>query len=139
MSQPKEIRFRIKEIAILESTLYHTAITLPQETVFDYDINIEHRINSSQGLLDILCRVTISTNQKEHKAGSITTVCVFEVLNAAEIMQGENGLNLPEHFLITLNSITLSTTRGVMFAQFRGTYLHNAVLPVLDPKGFRQL
>ena len=36
-------------------------------------------------------------------------------------------------FISTLNSISISTTRGMMFSAFRGTFLHNAILPLIDP------
>jgi len=35
-----------------------------------------------------------------------------------------------------VNSIALSTTRGLLFAQFRGTPLHNTILPLIDPADF---
>jgi uncharacterized protein YbbC (DUF1343 family) len=38
-----------------------------------------------------------------------------------------------------LNSISLSTTRGAMFSTFKGTFLHGAVLPIIDPKQFQAL
>ena len=36
-----------------------------------------------------------------------------------------------------LNSISLSTLRGAMFNHFKGTFLHEAILPVIDPGSFK--
>ena len=47
-------------------------------------------------------------------------------------------VDLPQEFITLLNSIALSTTRGVMFSQFRGTVLHNAILPIIAPAKFEK-
>jgi hypothetical protein len=36
-----------------------------------------------------------------------------------------------------LNRISISTTRGAMFSTFKGTFLHAAILPIVDPKNFK--
>ena len=46
----------------------------------------------------------------------------------------EKKMEFPEDFSIALNSVSISTLRGIMFSQFRGTYLHNAFLPIVNPK-----
>jgi hypothetical protein len=47
-----------------------------------------------------------------------------------------NEVKLPSDIIIAMNSISISTIRGIMFSTFKGTYLHNAFLPVIDPKSF---
>jgi hypothetical protein len=44
---------------------------------------------------------------------------------------------LPSGIIDLLNSVSVSTVRGMMFSAFKGTFLHNAVLPVIDPKTFK--
>ena len=46
----------------------------------------------------------------------------------------EKNFKLTEELKDVLNSISISTTRGVMFSTFKGTYLHNALLPVVDAR-----
>ncbi len=38
--------------------------------------------------------------------------------------------------IIAMNSISISTLRGIMFSTLKGAYLRNAILPVIDPKSF---
>jgi hypothetical protein len=62
---------------------------------------------------------------------------IFEIPDLKEYVDPKNNIpKLPEEFLTTINSISISTVRGVMFSQFKGTFLHNAILPVVDPKSF---
>jgi hypothetical protein len=87
----------------------------------------------------VLVVLTIDTyNQnKTKKFGSISTSCIFEVSEYDQYVDTKgNTLHFPDDFTISINSIAYSTTRGIMFAQFRGTFLHGAILPVIDPKTF---
>ena len=73
--------------------------------------------------------------QIDLKPGSLTANCIFEVENMNDFMDTKTrNINLPEEFVITLNSITISTARGIMFNQFKGTFLHNAILPIIKPE-----
>jgi hypothetical protein len=44
---------------------------------------------------------------------------------------------LPSGLSVTLNSISMSTTRGILFERFRGTGLQHIVLPIIDPMAFQ--
>lgn len=67
--------------------------------------------------------------------GSIKVGVIFEIANFDDYIDEMNKkLTLPDVIFLTFNSIGISTTRGVMFSQFKGTFLHNAFLPVIDPK-----
>ena len=59
----------------------------------------------------------------------------FEFENLASFVV-DKEVKLPSDIIIAINSISISTIRGIMFSTFKGTYLHNAFLPVIDPKAF---
>ena len=43
---------------------------------------------------------------------------------------------LPEQYEVTLISISLSHSRAILLAKCAGTFLQNALLPIMDPKDF---
>jgi hypothetical protein len=45
---------------------------------------------------------------------------------------------IPDPIVETLNILTIGTARGIMFSEFKGTWLHSNFLPVIDPKSFKQ-
>ena len=49
----------------------------------------------------------------------------------------KNIFHLPDQFIQTLLSISLSTTRGILAAKTEGTNLKNVYLPVLNPTQFK--
>ncbi|MBL0073688.1 MAG: hypothetical protein IPP34_18540 [Bacteroidetes bacterium] len=72
-----------------------------------------------------------------HEDGALSVSCIFEILNFEDVIkvEADGKVNIPPRLIETLNIISISTTRGVMFSTFKGT-LHGAVLPIIDPKQF---
>jgi hypothetical protein len=133
----KPISFQIKGIELLDFCFNHPKELIPVQMVFNFDIKLEHKILTDNNLIVVVVTIDIRNDQKSDKLGSIMVSCIFEVPELKDyIDKKSNTPNLPEGFLTTINSISLSTVRGVMFSQFRGTFLHNAILPVVDPKSF---
>ena len=133
----RSISFQLKGIELLDFCFNHPKQQIPTLLVFNFDIKIEHKILADNNIIAVAVTVDINDETKTNKFGSIMVSCIFEVPELKEYIDKKNNTpNLPETFLTTVNSLSISTVRGVMFAQFRGTFLHNAVLPVIDPKSF---
>lgn len=105
---------------------------------FNFNINIETKADASNKLLFIIIHIEILTEDHSTILGGISVSCIFELKNFEELIKIESGgkLTIPQPLVDVINSISLSTTRGVMFATFKGTPLHNAFLPIIDPKQF---
>jgi hypothetical protein len=81
--------------------------------------------------------VEILSEDKKIILGSLKINCVFKFLELAEYCDSKTKkVKLPESIITTLNSIALSSCRGVMVSHFKGTILHSAILPLLDPSSF---
>lgn len=125
--------FLLKAIEILDVSMSHPTEVADRLDMKNYTIKIEHRIPDDQPIIGVIINVEILNEEKAIKLASLTANCVFEIENMYDFRNSLGMLVLPEEFLITLNSITISTTRGIMFTLFRGTFLHNAILPIVDP------
>lgn len=137
MDKNKEIKFQLKGIELLDVQLKHPEKKLPVQTIFRFDINLEHRINADNKLVIVVCTASIMNEDKSSQFGTIKASCIFEIANIEEFMaENKNQINFPETILTTFNSITISTVRGIMFSQFKGTFLHNALLPIINPQSF---
>lgn len=133
----KKISFQIKGIELVDFKLNQLSKPLPEQTMFHFNINLEQRINNENKLVIVVATVEILNEDKTVQLASIKGSCIFEVINLDELMvEGTNQVSFPDSAVITLNSITLSTVRGLMFGQFKGTHLHNAILPIIDPTAF---
>jgi hypothetical protein len=131
------INFQLKGIELLEACLNHPKHAITDLKVFHFDIKLEHKLSVDNKIIAVLIYVDLFNEQRDIKLGSITSSCIFEITNMPDFIDTKsNNINLPEDFLTTINSITISTARGIMFNQFKGTFLHNAFLPIVDPKSF---
>ena len=138
--QKKNMEFQVRGIEILDIELKNPEIQLPTEPVFHYNINVLHKINPENKLVFVIVEVNVLNEDKQTLLGKIRVSNVFHVVNFDEFKgdKTDSTVSFPKEIIDVFNSIAISTTRGVMFTSFRGTFLHNAVLPVIDPKGFKQ-
>jgi len=133
----KPISFQLKGIELLDFCFNHPKKQIPAQMVFNFDIKLEHKITADSNFIAVVVTININNDQRDIKFGSIMVSCIFEIPELKEYIDPKNNApKLPEEFLTTINSISISTIRGVMFSQFRGTFLQNAILPVVDPKSF---
>lgn len=133
----KPVSFQLKGIELLDFCFNHPKKQIPAQIVFNFEIKIEHKILADNNFIAVVVSIDINSDQRDTKLGSIMVSCIFELPELKEYIDPKNNApKLPEEFLTTINSIGISTVRGVMFSQFRGTFLHNAILPVVDPKSF---
>lgn len=142
MKKETNIEFQIKGIEVVEFLLIPITKSTQIIKTFNYKVNIEHRIIEDKKLFVNQVYIEIlgdTENENGILLGKLKTAISFEINNFDSFIDKEKkAVNLPEDIIVTFNTMAISTTRGIMFSQFRGTYLHNAVLPVVDPKGFRK-
>lgn len=124
--------------------LLNTVITVPEIPdipldKFYFNVSIDSRSDESKRLIFVIVHIEIKSNNKIYTLGKISVNCIFEIVNYDHVVskKEDGSLNIPANIIDALNSISLSTTRGIMFSTFKGTFLHNAIMPILDPKDFR--
>lgn len=139
-NQAVQVNFRLKNIELIETCIHPPRKKLPKDTIFQFDINIDHRVSAGREDVYAICSVVVLDNTKDHVFAKITAGCIFQAQELSSFLdEKDKRLILPEFFITTINSITISTLRGIMFSFFRGTYLHNALLPVIDPLQLSQV
>lgn len=136
--QKHDIRFKLKGLELLNVTMNQPEKPLPEPVTFHFKINLEQKINFEKKLVFVVTSIMVSHEKdKESKLGSITTSCIFEVTNLDEFVNLKNQVSFTDETLLSLNEISISTTRGILFSQFRGTFLHQAFLPNIDVKSLK--
>ncbi|MGM0497530.1 MAG: hypothetical protein ACQESJ_06390 [Bacteroidota bacterium] len=129
--------YRLSGIELLDMHLYHENRLKRESKEFHFNINIEHKINIEKKLVFAITSINVLHEDKETLLGSIKVACNFEVKNLEDFTnQEKKTVDFPKEMLTALNAVSISTTRGVMFANFSGTFLHKAHLPLIDPKEF---
>ena len=81
-----------------------------------------------------MCDITINELDNQAKLAFFKTICLFEFpeFDAHFTKREDNNFDIPVDLEIMLKSVSISTARGVVFSELRGTYLHGAILPLID-------
>ncbi|MDD4759571.1 MAG: hypothetical protein PHU66_02000 [Bacteroidaceae bacterium] len=132
----QNVTFAAVGIELLEFAIKSYDKAIPENTPYKYNINLDHRFNISQKNMFVVASVEIFGGTEEVELCNAKISCIYNIDNLSDFVK-EKKVELPEQFIVTVNSISLSTIRGVLFALFRGTHLHNLILPILDPKEFK--
>lgn len=135
MEQAQNISFRLKNIELLQSSLSAIDYAISMDTIFKFNINIEHLVIINENCIAVKPNVEIFTEENNFILGNLSSSLMFEIENLASYVV-DKEVKLPSDIIVAINSISISTIRGIMFSTFKGTYLHNAFLPVIDPKAF---
>lgn len=103
---------------------------------YNFNINIQTQVDESKDLIFSIVYVDITNPERTFTYGSLAASCIYTLGNFNEIItKDEMGRHIiPKGLVDTLNMISISTTRGIMFSTFKGTFLHNAIMPLVNPQ-----
>lgn len=133
-----DIELQIRAIELLKGSLQlPESITAPIAN-FNFNLGIESRVDPKNKFIFVVVHVDIKNEDLSCQLGSLSVSCVYEIANFDEVIVTieEGKFDMPQPMIDMLNGISISTTRGVMYSTFKGTFLHGAVLPIVDPKQF---
>jgi hypothetical protein len=97
---------------------------------FQYSVSLEISLNPTKQKFYVDNRIDVRAETNGPVLCSQDTRYYFE-LSAAKSIE-----SLPEDLQVSANTISLSTSRGLLFSRLRGTALHNALLPLIDVSNF---
>lgn len=129
------VNLQLKAIELLRQSFHLPAdVEAESLTSFTFKLGANFTANAVDKLLFVVVNVEVYDGQEKHAIASIVVSCVYYVANFNEVIKtGDNGnFSFPTPLVEKLVSDAISTTRGVMFAAFKGTFLHNAILPIMD-------
>lgn len=134
----KPIGFRFTGIQVVSKTMEE----MPKDGIsgtFYFDIRVENRINAENNAVIPFVTITIKDEKTEKKLANFHVACAFEVESFKEIVAlNPNGTyEIPANLELIFRQVSLSTVRGIIFSELSGTYLHNAIMPVIFVNTFK--
>jgi hypothetical protein len=125
--------FQFKNIDIVYKAVAPRPVDF-QGGEFSFDINAEASIRTEEQQIFVFVKINVRDAQKPQVLATFTIVNIFQIFNFAEaVTQNEHGLFVIDTELDRyLKSAAISTLRGVIWSELKGSYLHFAVLPVID-------
>ncbi len=121
-------------IEIIEKVMSKTQAD--SDTEFNYDISVQTIINHEKKFILEFVKANIKGNNTREILATITIACGF-LTDDFDAVFFKNGVPVKEinpGLERALRMISISTLRGIIFSEFRGTKLHSAILPDIDPE-----
>lgn len=128
------VKLEIKHIEILEFYFRHPKRIFPENSPFRFDFQIGVNVNSDKDRITVNSKYKIYFDEEKESIANAEISCVYHVENLNQLESESENNELPNEFVEKLNSISISTCRGVLFTLFRGTPLHTVILPIINPQ-----
>lgn len=135
------VDLQLKSIELLKGSISLPSVPEVSLNNFNFNISLESKADATNKILFVIVSVEIRSEDQNHVLGSLAVSCIYSIVNFDEVVkiEADGKLDIPQPLVEILNSISISTTRGVMFSTFKGTFLHNSFLPIVDPRSFQQV
>lgn len=134
-----KINFQLGGIEIMDVCIKHPEKQLPEECKFNMDVNIQHKINGTKKTVIVTPKVTITIDESKFICATIKVNFYYILDNLEEFKKNDSkDFELPDSLVDSLNSVSLSTVRGIIYTHFKGTFLHGTILPIVNPSSFRK-
>lgn len=135
------VNLQLKSIELLKGSISLPSVPEVSLNNFNFNINLDSKADSTNKLLFVIVSVEIRSEDQNHVLGSLAVSCIYSIVNFDEVVkiEADGKIDIAQPLVEILNSMSISTTRGVMFSTFKGTFLHNAFLPIVDPRSLQQV
>lgn len=120
--------FRIQKIEILNSTLI-TPTDGRKIELFNFELNLQTFVNRPDKLFIVFAEVKVKEGSGM-MVGQFAAGFHYLIENLDEVLKDSD--DVPKDIFLTFVGISASTLRGLMFGAFKGTFLHEAILPAVD-------
>ncbi|MDR3597216.1 hypothetical protein [Clostridium sp.] len=140
MSDIRNFTFRIKEILTLEFSIKNIPEDISTDPdSFKFEVLPQLFIESNKFIGFNTTINVLMGKDNPLLICSLLTRISYEIINFEDFIdpQNSNSITIPDQFVHTLLSITLSTSRGILAAKTEGTILRNIYMPVMNPAGFK--
>jgi hypothetical protein len=126
--------FQIKFTSI---DLVSKSLELPnttQNSEIDFNFLVDLKVSPELKIAVVITDVTLSRDSGRSRLAFFKLICVFEFPEFDLVFPklDDGKFEIPINIEILLKSTGLSTVRGVIYSELRGTYLQNAILPLID-------
>ncbi len=105
---------------------------------YTFEVTCINNASVPDNMVNIQVHVKVFLDaEKKNQLGFLSLSNLFFVKDLKQFVDEANNIyRLPEPLEVTLISISLSHSRAILLAKCAGTFLQNAVLPIMNPKAF---
>lgn len=140
-SKPLSFNLRLDSIQVLKSYLSPPSQDLSPNAKIDIRFEVSQATDATNKIIQVVCSAKAILIENEEVVIEQAAAFLFFIDNFDDVIEkdNENKFVIPDSLLITLNSISISTLRGIWYSNLRGTHFHHILLPLIDPLSINRL
>jgi len=125
-------------IQIISKSVSEMPVDFSVTPIFGFNIRVETRVDAQEHLVMPFVHVTITETKRTEELAKIIVACLFRIVDFEhEITLNQDGLyNVPIEIESLIRPISISTVRGIIYSELRGTHLNNAIMPIIFMDSF---
>lgn len=133
------VTFKLVDIIIPK----YSFVVPPQDKPIKLDHQYTIEVNSGvffdaekKNVIVVLHTKYFYDKEKQILVSDLVTQTVYGIENFGEVIKQKNKdeFDVPDQLLLTLFSIALSSTRGIMMEKSSNNFLQKVFIPIVDPK-----
>ena len=136
--EEKTFNIKIHGIELLERNLYRANISETDD--FNFGINCQAAVDEIRKILIVLIEVEIKNIDESLVFAKFTGAFGFKVEEFEQSFEriSDKRIKVYPQLDKLLQSVTVSTMRGIIFSDLRGTPLHKAIMPLINIDAMHQ-
>ena len=109
-------------------------IPFSNELQYNFEWICDLKVDTQQKIAFGITTVYITPKDSKVRLANLQTACGFQFEDFESVFaQDESGVfNVPVEVEIILKTASYSTTRGILYMELKGTYLHQNLLPLVN-------
>ncbi len=133
----KIYNYRLHGIDLMEKCLYQVPIDI--NTQFNFTVSTQGAIDNNRKIVVIVVDIILKKLNDTEVVAKFTGALGFELQDFENVLdKSDNGVYLlPDVLENNLKMISISTMRGIIYSELRGTSLNSAILPVVTLDSLR--
>lgn len=128
----KTLNIKIHGVELIEKLIYKTQIK--EGDVLNFEVTTQSSTDIANSLIVIFIEVVIKrADDQNAQVATMMIGCGFYVENfESSLEKNDKGeIIIPADLENWLKGLSISTMRGIMFSELRGTQLDKAILPII--------
>lgn len=134
------LKLRIDGIEVNSFEMKPKPEDIDNTTQFHIDMHVSINPIFERKLAPAFIEIGVRKFGTPEKLAGLSVFMGFRIENFEEAFPLEDGVHkITEGIGSLLNSISLSTVRGILFSMLKGTYLSKAIIPIVDMRNLKPL
>ena len=125
--------FSIKKFQLIEPDPKIIENFNPENLNISLNLDYDFDKNSKSFKMNLAITYKFNTVEFTEKLIDFELISVFDFKDIDIFRNDNDNIEIPNHILIQLFSVTYSGARGILFSKTQGSFLNKFLLPLVDP------